>query len=55
VDLRLDWRSLRSLARDGLPGLTGVWRVVHGVLRETRTSWRAAGQRQSPAATKAAQ
>jgi len=33
VDLTLDWRSLRSLLRDGLPGLAAVWRVVRDVLR----------------------
>lgn len=33
VDLRLDWRSLSSLLRDGVPGLVAVWRTVRGVLR----------------------
>lgn len=32
VDLRLNWRSLRSLVRDGVPGLVAVWRVVRDVL-----------------------
>ncbi len=32
VDLRLDWRSLTSLMRDGLPGVIAVWRVVRDVL-----------------------
>jgi len=32
VDLVLDWRSLRSLLRDGLPGLLAVWRAVRDIL-----------------------
>lgn len=36
VDLRLDWRSLRSLTRDGLPGLVAVWRIVRDVMRAAR-------------------
>lgn len=32
VDLQLDWRSLRSLLRDGLPGLFAVWNTVRGVM-----------------------
>jgi len=32
VDLRLNWRSLRSLAGEGVPGLVAVWRVVRDVL-----------------------
>ena len=32
VDLRLNWRSLRSLVREGLPGLVAVWRVVRDIL-----------------------
>jgi hypothetical protein len=36
VDLRLDWRSLRSLVSDGVPGLAGMWSVVRGVLQEAR-------------------
>lgn len=36
VDLRLDWRSLSSLLRDGLPGLLAVWRIVRDVLRAAR-------------------
>lgn len=32
VDLTLDWRSLRSLVRDGLPGLFAVWNTVRGVM-----------------------
>jgi hypothetical protein len=36
VDLKLDWRSLPSLVRDGVPGLFAVWTIVHGVLREAR-------------------
>ncbi len=33
VDLRLNWRSLTSLLRDGLPGLAAVWRIVMAVMR----------------------
>lgn len=33
VDLRLNWRSLTSLLRDGLPGLVAVWRIVMAVMR----------------------
>jgi hypothetical protein len=36
VDLTLDWRSLRSLVRDGVPGLVAVWRVVRDVLSAAR-------------------
>lgn len=36
VDLRLDWRSLRSLLRDGLPGLVAVWRTVREVMATAR-------------------
>lgn len=36
VDLRLDWRSLRSLLHDGLPGLVAVWRLVVAVMRAAR-------------------
>lgn len=36
VDLRLDWRSLSSLWRDGLPGLVAVWRTVRDVLAAAR-------------------
>ena len=32
VDLVLDWRSLRSLLRDALPGLVAVWRAVRDIL-----------------------
>lgn len=32
VDLKLDWRSLRSLVRDGLPGLFALWNTVRGVM-----------------------
>jgi hypothetical protein len=38
VDLRLNWRSLRSLLREGLPGLVAVWRVVRDILMLARTS-----------------
>ncbi len=36
VDLTLNWRSLSSLLRDGLPGLVAVWRTVRDVLRAAR-------------------
>lgn len=36
VDLRLNWRSLTSLVRDGLPGLVAVWRIVVAVMRAAR-------------------
>lgn len=36
VDLRLNWRSLASLLRDGLPGLVAVWRIVMAVMRAAR-------------------
>ena len=36
VDLRLDWRSLSSLRRDGLPGIAAVWRLVVAVMRAGR-------------------
>ncbi|MBL8136332.1 MAG: hypothetical protein JNL48_06900 [Acidobacteria bacterium] len=36
VDLRLDWRSLTSLMRDGLPGLVAIWRIVVAVMRAAR-------------------
>jgi hypothetical protein len=36
VDLRLNWRSLTSLVRDGLPGLAAVWRAVVAVMRAAR-------------------
>lgn len=36
VDLRLNWRSLPSLVRDGLPGLVAVWRIVVAVMRAAR-------------------
>lgn len=36
VDLRLNWRSLTSLMRDGLPGLVAVWRIVVAVMRAAR-------------------
>jgi dienelactone hydrolase len=36
VDLRLNWRSLPSLLRDGLPGLVAVWRIVRDVMRAAR-------------------
>lgn len=36
VDLRLDWRSARSLLRDGLPGLIAVWRTVRDVMAAAR-------------------
>lgn len=36
VDLRLNWRSLPSLVRDGLPGLAAVWRIVVAVMRAAR-------------------
>lgn len=36
VDLRLNWRSLTSLVRDGLPGLLAVWRIVMDVMRAAR-------------------
>lgn len=32
VDLQLDWRSLRSLLRDGLPGLAALWNTVRRVM-----------------------
>lgn len=36
VDLRLNWRSIPSLVRVGLPGLLSVWRVVRAVMAEAR-------------------
>jgi len=36
VDLTLNWRSLRSLLRDGVPGLFGVWRIAYGVMHAAR-------------------
>lgn len=36
VDLHLDWRSLSSLVRDGLPGLVAIWRVVRDLLAAAR-------------------
>ena len=36
VDLRLNWRSLRSLVRDGLPGVAAVWRIVRDVMQAAR-------------------
>lgn len=36
VDLRLNWRSLTSLVRDGLPGMLAVWRLVVAVMRAAR-------------------